>query len=144
MVVSNNRSAERSPCNVPRQPPMSENAEATGTDLNSPTGEPTEHTIVLDGPTPFLSQVFESIDAHISRTGDEYADIITGVNAEESGDIDYDEEAILYVYTLGTVDPGDALERVELALDRIADEQDMVLARQSVRLTLEDNGETTG
>lgn len=112
--------------------------------MDTPTGEPTEHTIVLDGPTPFLAQVFETIDAHISRTGDEYGDIITGVNAEESGDIDHDEEATLYVYTLGDVDPDDAVESVQLALDRIADERDMVLARQSVRLTLEDDGESIG
>jgi hypothetical protein len=121
---------------------MSRETNPTGTDLETETGEPTEHTIVLDGPTPFLSRVFETIDAHISRTGEEYADIITGVNAEESGDIDHDEEAILYVYTLGDVDPDDALESVDLALDRIADEQDMVLARQSVRLTLEDDGDS--
>jgi len=123
---------------------MRSETERTRSDRDSPTGAPTEHTIMLDGPTSFLAQVFETIDAHISRTGAEYADIITGVNAEESGDIDHDDEAILYVYTLGDVDPDDALESVELALDRIADEQDMVLARQSVRLTLEDNGETTG
>jgi hypothetical protein len=121
---------------------MSEDPNPTGTDLDTQTDEPTEHTIVLDGPTPFLAQVFETIDAHISRTGEEYGDIITGVNAEESGDIDHDEEAILYVYTLGGVDPDEALESVDLALDRIADEQDMVLARQSVRLTLEDDGDS--
>jgi len=97
----------------------------------------TEHTIVLEGPTSFLAQVFETIDAHISRPGDEYADIITGVNAEESGDVDHDEEAVLYVYTRGDLDPDDALEDVDFALDWIADERDMVLARQSVRAELE-------
>lgn len=101
----------------------------------------TAHTVVLEGPTSFLAQVFETIDAHIRRTGDEYADIITGVNAEESGDIDHDEEAVLYVYTLGNLEPDDALEGVDFALDWIADERDMVLARQSVRTELEHDDE---
>lgn len=46
----------------------------------------------------FPFRVVETIDAHISRAGEECVDVITGVNAEESGAINLDEEAPLYVY----------------------------------------------
>ncbi len=100
-------------------------------DANNPR---TEYIVALEGAAPFLDVAFETIEAHISRTGEEYAEIITGVDALEAGDVDHDEEAALHLYVLGTVPPDEAVELIDLALNRIADEHDMVLARQSVQI----------
>lgn len=96
-----------------------------------------ESVVVLDGPATFLDVVFETIEAHVHRTGSEYEQIITGVDAVEAGDVDHDDEAVLRLFVLGDTDPEEALELVELALDRIADEHNMELARQSVQLSFE-------
>ncbi len=95
---------------------------------------PTEYIVALEGSAPFLDVVFETIEAHISRTGEAYAEIITGVDALEAGDVDHDERAAVHLYVLGTVPPDEAVERIGLALDRIADENNMGLARQSVQV----------
>lgn len=97
----------------------------------------TEYLAVLEGPAHFLDIVFETIDAHIGRTQEEYAEIITGVDAEDAGEVEREERAVLHLYVLGNVDREEARELIGLALDRIADEHDMVLARQSVQLTFE-------
>lgn len=99
-----------------------------------------EYLALLDGPAPFLDVVFETIDAHIDRTRNEYAEIVTGVDAMEAGDVDHDEKAALYLYVLGDVDPEEARELIGLALDRIADEHDMVLGRQGVQITFPEEG----
>lgn len=97
-----------------------------------------EYIVMLEGAAPFLDVVFETIDAHIDRTQEEYAEIVTGVDALEAGDVDHDEQAALRLFVLGEVDPDEARELVGLALDRIADENDMVLARQGVQMTFEE------
>jgi len=97
-----------------------------------------ELTVILEGPAPFLDVVYETVEAHIHRTGEEYGQIITGVDAEDAGDVDAEEEAVLHLYVLGETDLDEARDLVGLALDRIADENDMDLARQSVQMTFED------
>ncbi len=96
--------------------------------------EPVERTIELEGPAAFLDVVYETVEAHISRTREEYGEIITGVDAVDAGDVDREEAAILHLYVPGDVDPDDARELVGLALDRIADENDMELARYGVQV----------
>jgi len=100
--------------------------------------ETQESTMILEGPASFLDVVYETIDAHVHRTGEEYEQVITGVGSEDAGDVDHEEEAVLHVYILGGVEPDAAREWVGLALDRIADEHDMDLARQSVQMRFED------
>jgi len=100
--------------------------------------EPKEYIVALEGPAPFLDVVFETIDGYIDRTQEEYAEIITGVDALEAGDVDHDEQAALHLFVLGVVDPEEARELIGLALDRVADEHDMVLARQGVQMSFEE------
>lgn len=100
--------------------------------------EASEYTVILDGPARFLDVVFETIDARIDRTGEEYAEIITGVDAVDAGDVDHEEEAVVHLYVLGDVPPDEAREQIDLELTRIADEHSMTLARENVRLTVED------
>lgn len=100
--------------------------------------EAQEWTIILEGPAPFLDVVYETIDAHVQRTGAAYEQVITGVGAEDAGDVDHEEVAVLHLYILGGVEVDEAREWVDLALDRIADEHDMDLARQGVQVQLED------
>lgn len=97
-----------------------------------------ETTMILEGPAPFLDVVYETIDAHVQRTGDEYEQVITGVAGADAGDVDHEEEAVLHLYILEGVEPDEAREWVDLALDRIADDHDMDLARQSVQVTPDD------
>ena len=97
-----------------------------------------EYIVALEGPAPFLDVVFETINGHVDRTREEYAEIITGVDALEAGDVDHDEKAALHLYVLSEVDPDEARELIGLALDRLADENNMVLARQGVEVTFED------
>jgi len=92
------------------------------------------YIVALEGAAPFLDVVFETIEAHIHRTGEEYAEIITGVDALEAGDVDHDEAAAVHLYVLGTVPPDEAVELIGLALNRIADDHTMNLARQSVQI----------
>ena len=102
------------------------------------TQEPSELVVLLEGPAPFLDVVFETIEAHVQRTGEEYEEIITGVDAEDAGDVDHEEEAVLHLYVLASEDPEDIRELIGLALDRIADENNMDLARQSVRIMFDE------
>jgi hypothetical protein len=97
-----------------------------------------ERTVLLEGPDHFLDIVYETIDAHVRRTGEEYEQVITGVSTKEIGDVDHEEESVLPLYVLASEDPEDARELVGLALDRIADQHNMNLARQSVQVTFED------
>mgnify|MGYP006286734115 CR=1 FL=1 len=99
---------------------------------------PQERTVLLEGPDHFLDIVYETIDAHIQRTGNEYEQVITGVSTKEIGDVDHEEESVLPLYVLASEDPEDARELIGLALDRIADEHNMDLARQNVQVTFED------
>lgn len=101
-----------------------------------PQDPPQEYPVELTGPAHFLDVVYETVDAHISRTQEEYAEIITGVDA---GTVDQEEEAVLHVYVLGSVPPEEARERINLALDRISDEHNMTIARQGVELAVETN-----
>jgi len=98
----------------------------------------TEREVVLEGPDHFLDTVYETIEGHVRRTGEEYGQVITGVGTAEVGDVDHETESVLPVYVPATVDPEEALELIELALDRVADEHNMGLARQSVQVTFED------
>ena len=98
----------------------------------------TEREVVLEGPDHFLDTVYETIEGHVRRTGEEYGQVITGVGTAEVGDVDRETESVLPVYVPATVDPEEALELIELALDRVADEHNMGLARQSVQVTFED------
>jgi hypothetical protein len=102
------------------------------------TDSSTEYIVALEGSAPFLDVVFETIEAHISRTGEEYAEIITGVDALEAGDVGHDEEAAVHLYVLGSVPPDEALDLIDLALDRIADENTMGMARQTVQVEVPD------
>jgi hypothetical protein len=85
-----------------------------------------EYPVELTGPA-HLHDVYETVDAHISRTQEEHAEMITGVDA---GAVDQEEEALLHVYVLGAVPPEKARERMSLALGRISDEHSMTIARQ--------------
>lgn len=92
----------------------------------------------LEGPARFLGVVFETIEAHIERTREEYAEIVTGVEGEDVGDVGHAEEAVLHLYVLGDVDREEARERIELALNRIANDHNMEMARHNVQITFED------
>lgn len=100
-----------------------------------------ESTIILEGPAPFLDIVYETIDAHVQRTGEEYEQVITGVGAVDAGDVDHEEEAVLHLYVRGEVELEEAHEWVDRALDRIADDHDMELARQGVQIYVEEETE---
>lgn len=100
--------------------------------------ETQESMVIVEGPAHFLDVVFETIDAHIQRTGEEYEQVITGVGAEDVGDVDHEEDAVLHLYVLGGEDRDEAREWIDLALDRIADEHNMDMARQSVQLSFEE------
>lgn len=93
-----------------------------------------ESRIMLEGPAPFLDTVYETIDAHVQRTGEEYEQVITGVGAVDAGDVDHEEDAVLHLYVRGEVALDEAHEWVDRALNRIADDHDMELARQSVQV----------
>jgi hypothetical protein len=97
-----------------------------------------ERTFLLDGPDAFLDQVYETIEAHVHRTGEEYGQVITGVGTAEVGDVEHETESVLPVYVPATVDPDEAEELIGLALDRIADEHNMELARQGVQILPEE------
>ena len=101
--------------------------------------ETQERRVLLEGPDHFLDLVYETIDAHVNRTGEEYGQIITGVSIEEVGDVDHETESVLPVYVLASADPEEALELIDLALNRIADEHNMDLARQNVQITFEES-----
>lgn len=92
----------------------------------------------LDGPATFLDIVYETIEAHISRTGSEYEQVITGVDAVDAGNVDWDEEALLHLYVPAAEPLDDVLDLIDRALDRIADEHDMDGARQRVQVSFED------
>jgi len=97
-----------------------------------------ERTVLLEGPDHFLDIVYETIDAHVQRTGEEYEQVITGVSTKEIGDVDREEESVLHLFVPASEAPEDARELIGLALDRIADEHNMDLARQGVQVTFED------
>lgn len=103
--------------------------------------ETQESVVILEGPASFLDIVFETVEAHIQRTGEEYGEIITSVDAEDVGEVDREETAALHLYVLGEVDREEALDYVGLALDRIADEHNMGMARQGVQITFEEETE---
>jgi len=100
-----------------------------------------EATVILEGPAAFLDVVYETIDAHVQRTGEEYEQVITGVGGEDAGDVDHEEDAVLHLYVQGGVEPEEAREWVDRALDRIAEDHGMDLARQSVQVYMEDEDE---
>ncbi|GEM_PF-3824134 len=100
--------------------------------------EPQEREVFLEGPDHFLDIVYETIEAHVRRTGEEYGQVITGVGSAEVGDVEHETESVLPVYVPATVDPEEALELIGLALDRIADEHNMDLARQNVQVSFEE------
>lgn len=93
-----------------------------------------EQIVDLEGPDHFLDVVYEAIDAHIQRTGGEYEDIITHVESIDAGEIDPDTAGSLRLYIRGDTDPEEAYDVLGLALDRIADENNMNHARQNVQL----------
>lgn len=97
-----------------------------------------EWTVLLEGPDHFLDVVYETIDAHVRRTGEEYGQGITGVSTKEVGDVDHEEESILHLFVLASVDRDEARELVDLALDRISDEHNMEMARQNVQVSIVD------
>ena len=96
-----------------------------------------EQMVLLEGPAVFLDIVYETIEAHLHRTGEPYEQVITAIEGEDAGDVDHETEAVLHVYVPASVAPNEALAWVGRALDRIADEHDMTLARQGVQGTLE-------
>lgn len=100
-----------------------------------------ERMVLLEGPSHFLDEVYETIDAHVQRTGEEYQQVITGVGTEEAGDIGHEDESVLRLYVPATVDREEAREQIELALDRISDEHNMEVARQNVQVTFEQEAE---
>lgn len=100
-----------------------------------------ERMVLLEGPAHFLDVVYETIDARVQRTGEEYEQVITGVGTEEAGDIGYEEEGVLRLYVPASVDREEAREQIELALDRISDEHNMEVARQNVQVTFEQETE---
>lgn len=100
-----------------------------------------ERMVLLEGPSHFLDAVYEAIDAHVQRTGDEYQHVITGVGTEEAGDVGHEEESVLHLYVPAAVDGEEAYEQIELALDRISDEHNMEVARQNVQVTFEQEAE---
>lgn len=103
------------------------------------TGEqPVEQMMELEGPAVFLDAVYEAVDAHITRTREEYGEIITGVDAVDAGDVDGGEMAVLHLYVPGDIDPDEAREHVDVALDRIAGENDMELVRYNVDVRFAD------
>lgn len=106
--------------------------------------ETREQLFMLEGPDHFLDVVYETIEAHVRRTGDEYGQVITGVGTAEMGDVEHETESVLPVYVSAAVDPDEAHELIGLALDRIADEHNMDLARQSVQVVLEEEGAEGG
>jgi len=97
-----------------------------------------EQVVFLEGPDPFLDIVYETIDGYVRRTGEEYQQVITGVGTAEVGDVDRETESVLPVYVLGSVNSDEALEQINLALDRIAGEHNMDLARQNVQVAFEE------
>ena len=101
--------------------------------------ETQERTVLLEGPDPFLDVVYETIEARVERIGEAYGQVITGVSVAEVGDVDHETESVLRIYVPATVDPEEALELIDLALDRIADEHNMDLARQSVQVSFEES-----
>lgn len=100
--------------------------------------EPQEREVLLEGPDHFLDIVYETIEGHVRRTGEEYGQVITGVGSAEVGEVDHETESVLPVYVAATVDSEEVLELIGLALDRIADEHNMDLARQSVQIAFEE------
>lgn len=100
--------------------------------------EPVERTIELEGPAAFMDVVYETIQARISRTREEYGEIITGIDAVDAGDVDREATAVLHLYVPGDTDPDEAIELVNITLDRIADENEMDLARHGVQVQLLD------
>lgn len=100
-----------------------------------------ESTIMLEGPAPFLDVVYETIDAHVQRMGEAYEQVITGVEGVGAGDVDHEEDAVLRLYVRGEVPLDEAYEWVDRALDRIADDHDMDLARQGVQVYLDEETE---
>lgn len=103
-----------------------------------------ETMVLLEGPAHFLDEVYETIDAHVRRTGEEYGPVITGVGTEEAGDIGHEEESVVRLYVPASVDREEAREQIELALDRISDEHNMEVARQNVQVTFEEEVEEEG
>lgn len=100
--------------------------------------ETQERTVLLEGPDHFLDVVYETIEARVQRIGESYGQVITGVSVSEVGDVDQETESVLRVYVSSSVAPDEALELIDLALDRIADDHNMDLARQSVQVTFEE------
>lgn len=109
-----------------------------------PNEQPAEYLAIVEGPVPFLDVVFEAVEAHLHRTGEEYAEIVTGVEAEDVGEVDHETNAVLHFYVLGEVDRDEARDLIDLALDRIADDHNMDVARQSVRVSFEEGEEEEG
>ena len=87
-----------------------------------------ENAFMLEGPAPFLDIVYETIDGQV----------ITGVSGQEAGEVDSEEEAVIEVYVDARTDVDEAFEFIDLALDRIAEERNMEIARQGVQVTFED------
>lgn len=100
-----------------------------------------EYTAELEGPAPFMDVVFEVVEAHVGRTRHAYAEVITGVEAEDAGDVDNEQHAVLLLYILPEVAPQEAREYIGRALDQIADDQNMSMARGRVQLRFLDRSE---
>lgn len=97
-----------------------------------------ETMVLLDGPPHVLDVVYETIDAHLQRTGEEYAQVITGVGTEQAGNVGYKEESVIHLYLPASMDREEAREQIEGARDRIAAERNMAVARQNVHVTVEE------
>lgn len=97
-----------------------------------------ETTVTLEGPAHFLDVVYETIRAHVRRTGEPYEEIITGVAGIDAGNLEREETALLRLYIDDQADRDEVQNFVGLALDRIADDHIMDLARQSVRVNIEE------
>ena len=91
----------------------------------------------LEGPAHFLDLFYETVDAHVHRTGEAYEGI-TGVAGIDAGDVEHEETASLQVYVKGSIDEDEAYERLSFALDRVADRHSMDVARQGVRVEFEE------
>lgn len=100
-----------------------------------------ETMVLLEGPAHVLDVIYETIDAHLQRTGTEYEQVITGVGTVEAGNVGHEETGMVRLYVPASVAREDARERIELAIERIAADHDMEVAGQNVQVRFEDEME---
>lgn len=103
--------------------------------------ETQETMVLLEGPAHVLDVIYETIDAHLHRTGEEYEQVITGVGTVEAGNVGHEETSVVRLYVPASVTREDARERIELAIERIAADHDMEVAGQNVQVSFEDEME---